>query len=72
MSLGLSYKAFQLFYISKTKVISFTRKTNVLTYDYKLCQSSIARTDSIQDLRVYIDAKLYFHDQVNYIFNCWV
>jgi hypothetical protein len=30
--------------ISKTKFISFSRKTNVLIYDYKLCQSSITRT----------------------------
>jgi hypothetical protein len=27
--------------ISKTKVTSFSRKTNVLIYDYKLCQPSI-------------------------------
>ncbi|PNF32147.1 hypothetical protein B7P43_G02842 [Cryptotermes secundus] len=55
--------------ISKTKVISFTRKTNLLIYDYKLFQTSIARTDSVKDLGVFIDAKLYFHDQVNYIFS---
>ncbi|PNF36305.1 hypothetical protein B7P43_G05293 [Cryptotermes secundus] len=53
--------------ISKTKVISFSRKTKALIYDYKLCQLSIARTDSIKDLGVFIDAKLYFHDQVDRI-----
>jgi hypothetical protein len=58
--------------ISKTKVISFSRKTNVLIYDYKLCQSSITRTDSIKDLGVFIDAKLHYHDHVNYIFSHYV
>ncbi|PNF18215.1 hypothetical protein B7P43_G17756 [Cryptotermes secundus] len=58
--------------ISKTKVISFSRKTNIPIYDYKLCQSSIAQTDSVKDLGVFIDAKLYFHDQVNYIFSHYV
>ncbi|PNF35161.1 hypothetical protein B7P43_G08774, partial [Cryptotermes secundus] len=37
-------------------------------YDYKLFQTSIAQTDSVKDLGVFIDAKLYFHDKVNYIF----
>jgi hypothetical protein len=53
--------------ITKTIVISFSRKTNVLKYDYKLCQSSITRTDSIKDLGVYNDAKLHFHGHVNHI-----
>jgi hypothetical protein len=48
--------------ISKTKVISFPRKTNVLIHDYELCQFSI------KDLGVFIDVKLHFHDHVNYIF----
>jgi hypothetical protein len=55
--------------ISKTKVISFSRKTNVLIYEYKLCHSSINRTDSMKDLGVFIDAKLHFHDHINYIFS---
>ncbi|PNF31076.1 hypothetical protein B7P43_G16967 [Cryptotermes secundus] len=55
--------------ISKTKVIFVSRKTSVLIYDYKLCQLSIARTDSMKDLGVFFDSKLYFHDHVNYIFS---
>jgi hypothetical protein len=55
--------------IGKTKVISFSRKTNALIYDYKLCQSPITRAHSIKDLGVYIDNKLHFHDHVNYIFS---
>jgi hypothetical protein len=55
--------------ISKTKVISLPRKTKVLNYDYKLCQSPITQTDFIKDLGVFIDAKLHFYDHVNYIFS---
>jgi hypothetical protein len=55
--------------ISKTRVISFSRKTNTLIYDYKLCQSSIARTDCIKDLGVFIDSKLRFHNYVDYVFS---
>jgi hypothetical protein len=48
---------------------SFSRKTNALIYDFKLCQSSITRSHSIKDMGVYIDNKLPFNDQVNYIFS---
>jgi hypothetical protein len=52
--------------ISKTKVISFSWKSNILIYDYKHCQSSITRTDSIEDLGIYLDSKL---TNVFYIFS---
>jgi hypothetical protein len=55
--------------VSKTRVVSFSRKTNTLIYNYKLCQSSITRTDSIKDLGVFIDSKLRFHNHVDYIFS---
>jgi hypothetical protein len=55
--------------ISITRVISFSRKTNTLIYDYKLCQSSFTRTDSIKDLGVFVDSKLRFHNHVDYIFS---
>jgi hypothetical protein len=54
--------------ISKTEVISFSRKTNILIYDYELCQSSITRTDSIKDLGIFLYSKFQFHNNVNYIF----
>jgi hypothetical protein len=60
------------FSISKTKAISpspFFRKTSVLFYDYKLWQASITRSDSIKDMGVFVDAKLYFHNHVNHIFS---
>jgi hypothetical protein len=56
--------------VSKTRVISFSRKTNrILIFHYKLCHSYITRTDSIKDLGVFIDSKLHFHNHADYIFS---
>jgi hypothetical protein len=55
--------------ISKTKVISFSRKTEVLIYDYKLCQSSMTQTDPIKNLEVFIDI-IYFPNNVNIFSRC--
>jgi hypothetical protein len=55
--------------IDKTKVITFCRKTNILIYEYKLFHSTITRTDSVKDLGVYLDTKLYFHNHTNFIFS---
>jgi hypothetical protein len=44
--------------ISKTRVISFSRKTNTMIYYYKLCHSSITHPDYIKDLGVFTDSKL--------------
>jgi hypothetical protein len=33
------------------------------------CVTQITRIDSIKDLAVFIDAKLHFHDSVNFIFS---
>jgi hypothetical protein len=38
--------------ISKSNVISFSRKTNIVIYAYELYQLSRIRTDSIKDLAV--------------------
>jgi hypothetical protein len=55
--------------ISKTRVISFSRKTIKLIFHYKLCHSSITRIDSITDLGVFTDSELHFHNHVDYIFS---
>jgi hypothetical protein len=53
----------------KTRVIAFTRKTNVLYYTYKICDSSITRNETKKDLGVQLVSKLHFHAHVNYIFS---
>jgi hypothetical protein len=55
--------------IDKTNVITFSRKTNILIYEYKLFHTNITRTSSVKDLGVYLDSKLYFHTHVNFIFS---
>jgi hypothetical protein len=55
--------------INRTKVITFSRKINVLIYEYKRCHSSISRSYSIKDMGVVIDAGLHFHGHTNYIFS---
>ncbi|PNF27531.1 hypothetical protein B7P43_G02896 [Cryptotermes secundus] len=55
--------------IAKTRVVSYTRKTNFLSYEYQLCHAIITRTSSIKDLGVFFDSKLHFHTHVNYIFS---
>jgi hypothetical protein len=53
----------------KTRVMTYSRKTNVLCYYYRLCRSAIARTTSIKDLSVFFDSKLYFHNHVDFLFS---
>jgi hypothetical protein len=55
--------------VSKTRVIAFPRKTNVLYYTYEICASSITCIDTIKDLGVQLDSKLQFHAHVDYIFS---
>jgi hypothetical protein len=55
--------------IVKTRVMTYTRKTNFLSHEYKLCHAAITRTSFIKDLGVYFDSKLHFHDHVDSIFS---
>jgi hypothetical protein len=52
----------------KTNVISFTRKTNSIHYDYHFGNAVITGTDCVKDLGVWLD-KYFFHHHVNYIFS---
>jgi hypothetical protein len=53
---------------NKIRIISFTRKSNVLNYQYRLGNSFILRTDCIKDLGVHIDRKFNFHRHVDFVF----
>jgi hypothetical protein len=55
--------------ISKTKVISFTRKANVACYSYKICDSFKTHTDTLKNFGVQLDQKLHFHVRVDYVFS---
>jgi hypothetical protein len=54
---------------AKTHVVSHTRKTNFLSYNYQLCHATITCTSSIKDLRVFFESKLHFHNHVNCVFS---
>ena len=55
--------------VSKTGVITFSRKANGLYYVYKIQDSYIAHVDTIKDLGVQLDSKLHFQAHVDYIFS---
>jgi hypothetical protein len=44
--------------IAQTRLISNSRKTNVLSYECQLCHAAITCTNSIKDLVVFFDSKL--------------
>lgn len=52
---------------SKTRVTAFIKKTDVLHYTYKLLDSSITHRDTINDLWVKLDSKLYFHVHLHFL-----
>jgi hypothetical protein len=66
---SLSITTFMKLNISKTRVTTFTRKTNVLYYTYKLWEFSTTCTHTIKDLRVQIFSKINFHAHKDYIFS---
>jgi hypothetical protein len=55
--------------IQKTKIISFTRKTNSVSFNYYVNGVLILRSDSIKDLGVRIDSKLYFHCHADFVYS---
>jgi hypothetical protein len=54
--------------VNRTTVISFSRRTNLLGLDYKLCESFIACADSVIDLEMLNYSNLHFHHDVGNIF----
>jgi hypothetical protein len=56
--------------VSKTSVIYFTKKTNMIAFEYRLCASRITRTATTRIWEgVFLDSKLNFHQHVYYIFS---
>jgi hypothetical protein len=53
---------------AKTRVISYSRKANLLRYGYQLCHAAMTSNRSIKELGVSFDSKLYFHNHVDLIF----
>jgi hypothetical protein len=53
----------------QTGLVTVTGKTNVLNYNYKLCDECVIRTDSIRYPVVLLDSRLFFylHHHVDYV-----
>jgi hypothetical protein len=49
----------------KTTIISFTRKTNNIVFNYKLCNNLVSSSQCAKDLGVLLERKLYFHQHVD-------
>jgi hypothetical protein len=61
--------------VCKTKVTSFSRKTEVPTSDYKCCQFTLNRTNIIKGMGIFIGNKLHLHNHINRVYlillSCW-
>jgi hypothetical protein len=53
--------------LGKITIISFSRKTNSIYFNYKLCNNLVTRFQCIKDHGVLLDCKLYFHKHIHYI-----
>jgi hypothetical protein len=51
----------------KTNIISLTRKTQSVHFNYLFGDILIVRIDYVKDLRVMLDSKLHFYRNVTYI-----
>jgi hypothetical protein len=53
--------------LGKITIISFSRKTNSIYFNYKLCNNLVTRSQFVKDVGVLMDCKLYFHQYIDYI-----
>jgi hypothetical protein len=53
--------------IQKSRIISFTRKTNSVHFNYYVSNAIILRSGSIKDLGVMLESKLYFRRHVDFV-----
>jgi hypothetical protein len=58
--------------VSKTRVISFTRKTNMIPFEHTIFGSRINSTNTVKNLEIILDIKVYFYHHVDYIFSQYI
>ncbi|XP_063924649.1 uncharacterized protein LOC135138601 [Zophobas morio] len=51
----------------KCHIVSYSRKLNVLHFDYLICDTNLNRSDFARDLGVIFDMKLSFNDHMNHV-----
>ena len=52
--------------VDKVTFISFTCKTNNITFRYNLCLTHLTRFPCIKDLEVLLASRLHFHNHVDH------
>ena len=55
--------------VNKCKIITFTKKRKIINYPYKLCGTTLTRTNNIRDLGITLDSKLHLDTHVENIIN---
>jgi hypothetical protein len=55
--------------IQKTKIISFTCKTNSIHFKYSVKDVVILRAECVKDLGVVLHSKFYFHCHVDFLYS---
>jgi hypothetical protein len=53
----------------KANVISFTRKTNSIHFNYYVGNLLIVRTDCVKDIGVMLDSELHFYRHIDYLYS---
>lgn len=53
--------------INKCNIITYTRKTRIIDYEYKLKDKSVKRVKNIRDLGIIMDSKLSFNFHIDHI-----
>jgi hypothetical protein len=48
--------------------ISFTRRTNSIYFNYKLCNNLVSRSQCFKDIVVILDCKIYYYQHIDYKF----
>lgn len=55
--------------IKKCQYISFTRKKNIINFEYEISNAKIKKVDLVRDLGVLVDAKLSFSEHIGTVVN---
>jgi hypothetical protein len=58
--------------VAETCVVSYSKKTNVLSYEYQRCHTTSSSTGSIKDQGIFFDPKLHFQTNVDFLFSDWM
>jgi hypothetical protein len=53
--------------LGETTIIYFSHKTNIMYFNYKLCNYLVTHSQCVKDLSVLLYCNLYFHQHIDYL-----